>query len=111
MVVTGEYGARVLGPVIGDLEKLAGRRIRLLVVENRFFGGNIAVAGLLVGADIRAAIGGDAEPAGVYLIPDVAVQGDTFLDEITLGDLAASAKAPVRAVEATAAGLLEGAAA
>jgi hypothetical protein len=45
----------------------------------------------------------------VYLIPDVAVQGDVFLDDVPVAEVVASAKAPVRMVEATAAGLLAGA--
>ena len=48
-VVTGEYGARVLEPLVGD-------RARILAVRNDFFGGNIAVAGLLVGADLAKAL-------------------------------------------------------
>jgi putative radical SAM enzyme (TIGR03279 family) len=109
VVVTGEYGARVLEPVREDLSRLAGRPIRLLVVRNEFFGGNIAVAGLLVGTDVEAALRADSEDAGVYLIPDVALQGDVFLDDVPLTRVAAAARAPVVAVEATAAGLLEGA--
>jgi hypothetical protein len=109
--VTGEYGARVLEPVRAPLEELARRKIRLLPVPNTFFGGNIAVAGLIVGEDVRRALAADSGPAGLYLLPDVALQGDVFLDNVPLHDISEAAKAPVLAVEATAAGLLEGAAA
>ncbi len=111
VVVTGEYGARVLEPVRAPLEELARRKIRLLPVPNTFFGGNIAVAGLIVGEDVRRALAADSGPAGLYLLPDVALQGDVFLDNVPLHDVSEAAKAPVLAVEATAAGLLEGAAA
>ena len=107
VVVTGEYGARILEPVRKTLESLASRRIRLLAVPNRFFGGNIGVAGLLVGEDVSRALAEDSGPAGVYLLPDVALQGDVFLDNVPLEDVAA--RAPVVPVEATASGLLEGA--
>ena len=110
VVVTGEYGARVLEPVLGRIATLAGREMRLLAVKNEFFGGNIAVAGLLVGEDVRRAFADDEDQAGVYLLPDVALQGDVFLDNVALADVTTAARAPVKAVEATAAGLLAGAA-
>ena len=48
-VLTGEYGARVLEPLLAQI----GRPdVRVIAVPNRFFGGNIAVAGLLVGEDL-----------------------------------------------------------
>jgi putative radical SAM enzyme (TIGR03279 family) len=80
-VLTGEYGAAVLEPL------LAGRPgVRVLPVPNRFFGGNIGVTGLLVGADIAPVLA--AEPAGHrYLLPDVCLSGGLFLDGTTPEDL------------------------
>jgi putative radical SAM enzyme (TIGR03279 family) len=108
VIITGEYGAQALEPVLGRLERLAGVSLRLLPVINDFFAGNVAVAGLMVGADIRRTLAGDDAEAGMYLLPDVAMQGDVFLDDVPLHDVTAAAKAPVRVVEATAAGLLAG---
>jgi putative radical SAM enzyme (TIGR03279 family) len=109
VVVTGEYGARVLDPVLERLARLAGRDLRLLPVRNDFFGGNIAVSGLLVGVDVERAIREDRDPAGVYLVPDVALQGDTFLDDVPLDNVRDVTDVPMLPVEATAAGLLAGA--
>ena len=109
VVVTGEYGAEVLAPVRETLSALAGRPIRLLPVHNDFFGGNISVAGLMVGEDVRKALLSDVEPVGIYLLPDVALQGDVFLDNVPLTEVAEGIRAPVVPVEATAAGLLAGA--
>ncbi len=109
VIVTGEYGSRVLGAVVDRLAVLADRALRILTVRNEFFGGNIAVAGLLVGEDVKRAIDADSDPAGLYLLPDVALQGDTFLDEMPLENLTASSSVPILPVEATAAGLLAGA--
>ena len=39
-------------------------------------------------------------------VPDVAVSGDVFLDDVTLGAVAQAAKAPIVVTEATAHGLL-----
>ena len=52
-LLTGEYGARVLEPVLPALAEAAGRRAGV-PVPNRLFGGNIAVTGLLAGADVAA---------------------------------------------------------
>jgi putative radical SAM enzyme (TIGR03279 family) len=81
-ILTGEYGARVLAPLIsewpGDVDVVA--------VRNEFFGGNIAVAGLLTGADLAKTLAG--LPKGRrYLIPDSCLSGGRFLDGLSLEDL------------------------
>ncbi len=86
VVLTGTYGRAVLEPVRHRLEKLADRGIRLLEVPNDFFGGNTAVAGLMVGEDIIKAITNDNDNAGAYAIPDVALSGDAFIDDTTLAE-------------------------
>jgi putative radical SAM enzyme (TIGR03279 family) len=82
-VVTGTYGARVLGPL---LEERVPDGVRLVVVANDFFGGNIGVAGLLTSADVARAL--DRQPVGHrYLLPDACLSEGRFLDGGTLGDL------------------------
>lgn len=85
-LVTGEYGARVLTPLLPTLESVAGAPVRVLPVPNRFFGGNIAVTGLLTAADVTAALAG-APPDHRYLLPDVVLSNDRFLDGGTVADL------------------------
>jgi putative radical SAM enzyme (TIGR03279 family) len=82
-ILSGPYGARVLEPLIGEL----GRGdVRVVPVENRFFGGNVAVTGLMVGEDLARTLA--AEPAGHrYLLPDVCLSGGQFLDGTTPDDL------------------------
>jgi putative radical SAM enzyme (TIGR03279 family) len=82
-IVTGEYGARVLAPLLAAL----GRHdVRFVTVRNEFFGGNIAVAGLLAGEDVARALAD--EPAGHrYLLPDVCLSKGAFLDGPTPHDL------------------------
>ncbi len=106
VVVTGEYGARVLEPVRPRLEALAGTNLRVLPVRNEFFGGNVAVSGLLVGSDVERAIGGDGDALGRYLIPDIAVPGGRFLDEVTVEEVAARTGASITVAAPTVAGLL-----
>ncbi|MPY93773.1 MAG: DUF512 domain-containing protein [Acidimicrobiia bacterium] len=82
-VLTGSYGAAVLGPLLGSL----GRPdVRIVTVENRFFGGNIGVTGLLVGEDLARALA--AEPHGHrYLLPDVCLSEGRFLDGASPAEL------------------------
>ena len=82
-VLTGEYGARVLQPLIDGL----GRSdVRLLPVSNHFFGGNTGVTGLMVGQDVSAVLG--AAPHGHrYLLPDVCLSDGRFLDGVTIDEL------------------------
>ncbi|MBV8303872.1 MAG: DUF512 domain-containing protein [Acidimicrobiia bacterium] len=82
-VLTGEYGARVLAPL---LKRVGRDDVRVLPVPNEFFGGNIGVAGLLVGADIARVL--RDEPAGHrYLLPDVCLSKGAFLDGTSPADL------------------------
>lgn len=96
-VLTGELGAPVLEPLVASV----GRDdIRVLPVENRFFGGNIGVTGLLVGEDISRVL--EAEPVGHrYLLPDVCLSHGRFLDGVEPSDL----PRPVEVVSADGASL------
>ncbi|HUQ64195.1 MAG TPA: DUF512 domain-containing protein [Acidimicrobiales bacterium] len=82
-IVTGEYGARVLEPLLAQVGRAD---VRVLAVENRFFGGNIAVTGLLVGEDIARVLAGQPS-GGRYLLPDVCLSGGKFLDGMSVADL------------------------
>jgi putative radical SAM enzyme (TIGR03279 family) len=86
VVLTGEYGARVLEPLTGELVDAAGMPVEVRPVPNRFFGGNIAVTGLLTGPDVARALDGVADDARV-LLPDVVLSNGRFLDGTTPDDL------------------------
>jgi NifB/MoaA-like Fe-S oxidoreductase len=83
-VLTGTYGARVLGPL---LETHPRHDVTVRAIENDFFGGNIGVAGLLTGEDLVRML--EAEPPGPtrYLLPDACLNEGRFLDGLTLADL------------------------
>ncbi len=86
-VVTGEYGARVVGPVLAAHGWLApDGPVEVLPVRNDFFGGTIAVTGLLTGTDVARALAGRADGRRV-LLPDVCLSGGRFLDDLTPADL------------------------
>ena len=82
-ILTGGYGARVLQPLVDSLDR---DDVRVVTVENRYFGGNIAVAGLMVFEDLVRVLSG--EPEGHrYLLPDVCLSGGRFLDGGVPADL------------------------
>lgn len=82
-ILTGSMGAQVLEPLIADF----GRDdVRIIAVENNFFGGNVGVAGLMVGADLQRVLAD--EPEGHrYLLPDVCLNRGVFLDGLSPDDL------------------------
>ena len=82
-VVTGEYGAAVLDPLVASLGRAD---VRVVPVENRFFGGTTAVAGLLVGEDIARTLA-DQPEGHRYLLPDVCLSQGMFLDGTRPADL------------------------
>jgi NifB/MoaA-like Fe-S oxidoreductase len=83
LVVTGEYAA----PILREMFDAHGfSDVRLLAVENRFFGGNIKVAGLLTGQDLINALN-DVAADTVILLPDVCLSEGRFLDGLDLNDL------------------------
>jgi putative radical SAM enzyme (TIGR03279 family) len=82
-VLTAPYGASVLEPLVARLQR---RDVRLIAVENDFFGGNIAVTGLMVGADLVRVLGAEPE-SHRYLLPDVCLTDGRFLDGLTPSDL------------------------
>jgi putative radical SAM enzyme (TIGR03279 family) len=83
-VLTGTLGATVIEPLVNALDRCD---VRVIPVENRFFGGNTGVTGLIVGDDLVRVL--HAEPAGHrYLLPDVCLSDDgRFLDGMTVDAL------------------------
>jgi putative radical SAM enzyme (TIGR03279 family) len=85
-ILTGEYGAQVLTPLLPALASAARVPVRLVPVPNAFFGGNIAVTGLMTGVDVGKALAGEPEEHR-YLLPDVVLSRDQFLDGSTIDEL------------------------
>lgn len=82
-ILTSEFGAAVLKPLIADHER---DDVRVIAVVNQFFGGTVGVAGLLVGEDLARVLA--TEPEGHrYLLPDVCLNRGRFLDGLSPDDL------------------------
>jgi NifB/MoaA-like Fe-S oxidoreductase len=82
-ILTGRYGAQVLAPLVASLHR---DDVRVLAVENEFFGGNTGVTGLMVGADLARVLA-DQPEGHRYLLPDVCLSGGRFLDGTTPDEL------------------------
>lgn len=99
----------LFAPVLTEALRAAGLdvRVRVLGVENRLFGGNVGVAGLLGGNDVALAIAADGRRA-TYLVPDVVVNSDgLLLDDVPADELSARSRADVRVIASNAASLVD----
>ena len=86
-------------------------------MANRFFGESVTVSGLVVGADIVAALNEAKSsqnadigfPGDFVAIPDVMLRRgqERFLDDMTPNDIERATGMPVRIVSSSARGLLE----
>jgi putative radical SAM enzyme (TIGR03279 family) len=82
-IVTGSYGAEVMRSALRN-ENFD--EVTVLEVENLYFGGNTAVAGLMTFEDIERVLSDD-NGSHVYLLPDVCLNDGVFLDGGTLDGL------------------------
>jgi putative radical SAM enzyme (TIGR03279 family) len=81
-VLTGTYAQPILERLVATVRP----DVRVIAVDNEFFGGNTAVAGLMTGPDLSRVLAN--EPAGHrYLLPDVCLNEGRFLDGSSPDDL------------------------
>lgn len=111
-LVTGTMAVPVIERLARDLRAVPGLDVRVVPVENRFFGPLVTVAGLLCGQDVLDTLAercGDFTRDDLILLPRVMLDnaGTRFLDDVTLADFAA--RAPGRVAFAKTADELAGA--
>jgi putative radical SAM enzyme (TIGR03279 family) len=99
-VVSGTLYGRRLAERLALLAPAA----RVVSVPNHFFGGTVAVAGLLTGQDIQRELAGAGDLGEAVLVPAVALRDGegVFLDDLTPADLSRSLGVPVVMVEPSA---------
>ena len=85
-IVTGEFGAQAIRPILATLQAHTAAPVSLLSVQNDFFGGTIGVTGLLTSADVAKAIA-DIPDADRIVLPDVMLSRGKFLDGGTVAAL------------------------
>jgi len=94
-ILTGEMFAPILASQIDRYNRLTGSRLDVLAVPNTYFGGDVAVAGLLTGKDYLNVIGrikGD-----FVIIPKHTIKSDEpiLLDGMSFDDLKQKFPVPV----------------
>lgn len=96
-ILCATLAAPVLEEVAREMESATeGLRVRVLPVENEFYGPSTNVSGLLVGEDLIARLPETAS-SDLVLIPRVALDNDgrRLLDGLTLADLRERSPAPL----------------
>jgi putative radical SAM enzyme (TIGR03279 family) len=94
-ILTGEMFAPILRERVDELNNILGSRLNVLAVPNTYFGGDVAVAGLLTAQDflaVRDRIEGD-----FAIIPKNTIKSDEpiFLDGVTFDELKRQFPVPV----------------
>jgi putative radical SAM enzyme (TIGR03279 family) len=98
-ILTGSLFAPVLEKMIGRLNEEFKTRLKVVAVENDYFGGDVSVAGLLTGRDFLAA---RQQVAGDFaIVPRVALKSDepVMLDGMRFEELQAQFDVPVMACD------------
>ncbi len=106
-LVTSSLGYRALSPLLEELEADYGLKLHPLVIENRFFGPQVTVTGLLTGQDIIEQVNEKSLMGEVLLLPDILLNDDhLFLDNIHLSRLRESLEQEVILLPSDAGGFL-----
>ena len=88
-LVTGVSSAGDIFGFAATLVEKCDIDLRVHVVENHFFGGDVTVAGLLTGQDLLEQLA-NVDLGQILLVPDVMLREgeDVFLDDVRISDLA-----------------------
>jgi len=94
-IVTGQLFSPILSRYVAELNDKLRTRLKVIPLENKFFGEEVTVAGLIAGGDVLAArqsIDGD-----FLIVPEQAClkSGHVFLDDMTIDDLKSELQMPV----------------
>lgn len=98
-IMTGRLFAPILAEHVAHLNRRFGARLKVLSVENQYFGPEIVVAGLMTGQCVRAARGGIE--GDFVVVPKTAHKSDepVMLDGTTLEELERELELPVLALD------------
>jgi NifB/MoaA-like Fe-S oxidoreductase len=94
-IVTGQLFHPTLARFVDRVNDQFGTKLRVIPVENRFFGEEVTVAGLLAGSDIIAAR--ESIQGNFLIVPEQAClkSGHIFLDDMSLEDLERKLAIPI----------------
>lgn len=102
-LATGEIAAPLLQRFAEMMNRVENLTVNVCAIHNRFFEGNINIAGLIVGRDLVDALREFPNLGETVLIPSVMLRDgeEVFLDEMTLADVNRELGRPVVAVHRT----------
>ncbi len=82
-IITSQLGKKVLKPVVDQLNKIDNLALEIIRVENKFFGPDVTVTGLLTAEDILKQLE-EIEENKLIILPNVVLNDDNlFLDDIS----------------------------
>lgn len=97
-VACGTLIAPVLTRIMGELGALAKRELTIYPVENRFFGPQVTVSGLLTGSDLVTGLKDKVKEEAVVIHRSLINARGHFLDGLTRLEVSQALGVPVRAV-------------
>ncbi|MHB1458034.1 MAG: DUF512 domain-containing protein [Armatimonadota bacterium] len=86
MMVTGTLASGMVSELADILNRSGKMQVRVCAVVNKFFGETVTVAGLLTGVDVAVAIQ-CTENDEIILIPEIMLNENRFLDDMTISEL------------------------
>jgi putative radical SAM enzyme (TIGR03279 family) len=94
-VATGELFYPILAGLVDELNAQLKTRLKVVPIQNVFFGEEVTVAGLIAGGDLIAAR--DSFEGEFLIVPEQSClkSGHIFLDDMTVEDVAAKLGIPV----------------
>lgn len=106
-ILTGVSAQPILEKIVNRMNAVKGLQVKILTVENKFFGGAVTVTGLLTGSDIISALGQKYEGKRVIIPEIVCREGqDILLDDISLAKIKEVSKADIITVDGSAGDLV-----
>lgn len=109
-IVTGLSAASILEEAAVRMNRIHQMQVRVLPVENSFFGKTVTVTGLLTGSDIGKALEVSVIGTNDYVfVPDITLRSgeNVFLDGTTVGDLKKGSSANIIVVPGCVSGLID----
>lgn len=95
-LVTGSLAAPALRKLAAALNDKGLAHAQVAEIENTFWGGNVACAGLLMGEEVLAQLRGRENGDMVFLPPDAVDNQNRMLDDVTLKEMSAQLQTVVR---------------
>ncbi|MFN8581897.1 MAG: DUF512 domain-containing protein [Gemmatimonadaceae bacterium] len=94
-VVTGVAMTSIMPALLDDLHQRTGGTFELIVRENSLFGKTVTTAGLLVAADVRAALTSRIDLDAALIPAETINDAGVFLDDVSFRELADELPMPV----------------